>query len=671
MTHHGISPQSLVEHALAASMADDCVVIVRDSTSANLRWANNTLTTNGVMHGVRRVDRVVRQAGRRDLGRLGQRQRDHPGRGRRAGPRAPTRPPVPPRPPRTPPSWSPTAPRRDWADEPASTGIEVYDDVAPALGEAFGRSGAAGRVLYGFVNHEVTTTYLGSTTGLRLRHVQPTGHFACTGKTADLTNSAWVGRATRDFSDVDPLAAEEELAQRLAWGKHRVDLEAGRYDTIMPPTARGRPDDLRLLAGRRARRLGRASRCSAGTAPAPGSARSSTRPEVTLYSDPAYAGLQCAPFTVASASSNESSVFDNGLELGRTDWIRERRAHRAAPDPAHRRDDQAAGDSGHRQPRPRGRRRRRDGRGPGGRHRARSAADLHVVHPRGRPADRAAHRADPRRRLPRRERRDHRGGQQLPLEREPGRPAAALLAAPRRRCRASAASGATTTSRALRRPRCGYRTSTCRACRRRNSLIAAARGVLFRAWRQPWTESTRAAGPSARRAAHPADPAERRRRSRSSRAGSRPRRQPPRRPACCSPSSGCSAPTAPSTTASTAHARRRSHRLSGRRALRPGHDRVRGRRRLPVRGRRSRPDLRSRAAARRSRARRRPVRVDRPRPRVLRRPGQRPPRDVEPHQLRPGRCRRGALPDGGGAAPGRRGGRQVATAPHRAVQPPA
>ena len=92
-------------------------------------------------------------------------------------------------------------------------------------------------MLYGFVNHEVTTTYLGSTTGLRLRHVQPTGHFACTGKTADLTNSAWVGRATRDFTDVDPLAAEEELAQRLAWGKHRVDLEAGRYDTILPPTA--------------------------------------------------------------------------------------------------------------------------------------------------------------------------------------------------------------------------------------------------------------------------------------------------------------------------------------------------------------------------------------------------------------------------------------------------
>src|SRR4051794_15649886 len=47
-----VHPQDLVEHALARSTADACVVIVSDGTGANLRWANNTLTTNGVMHAV-------------------------------------------------------------------------------------------------------------------------------------------------------------------------------------------------------------------------------------------------------------------------------------------------------------------------------------------------------------------------------------------------------------------------------------------------------------------------------------------------------------------------------------------------------------------------------------------------------------------------------------------
>ena len=45
-------PQRLVEHALETSTSEQCIAIVNDSTSANLRWANNTLTTNGVMHSV-------------------------------------------------------------------------------------------------------------------------------------------------------------------------------------------------------------------------------------------------------------------------------------------------------------------------------------------------------------------------------------------------------------------------------------------------------------------------------------------------------------------------------------------------------------------------------------------------------------------------------------------
>ncbi|HEX5088430.1 MAG TPA: metallopeptidase TldD-related protein [Nocardioides sp.] len=317
---HGISPQSLVEQALATSMGDDCVAIVTDSTSANLRWANNTLTTNGVMHGLDvSIVSFVKQAGGVSVGSVTgsattQAEVDELVRAADAAARA-------------------AAPAEDandlvsdrtsadWAEEPATTGIDVYDEVAPALGEAFDRSGAAGRVLYGFVDHRVTTTYLGSSTGLRLRHVQPTGHFACTGKTADLSSSAWVGRATRDFTDVDPLAAEEELAQRLAWGKRKVDLEAGRFDTILPPTAVA---DLMIYAyweaGARDAWEGQSvySRRPTGTRIGEDIVRS----EVSLVSDPAYAGLECAPFTVAPASSNVTSVFDNGLELAATDWIR-------------------------------------------------------------------------------------------------------------------------------------------------------------------------------------------------------------------------------------------------------------------------------------------------------------------------------------------------------------
>jgi predicted Zn-dependent protease len=59
-----VSVQELVDRALAASTADGCIAIARHHTGANLRWANNTLTTNGQMRSVEvTVIAFVRQAG--------------------------------------------------------------------------------------------------------------------------------------------------------------------------------------------------------------------------------------------------------------------------------------------------------------------------------------------------------------------------------------------------------------------------------------------------------------------------------------------------------------------------------------------------------------------------------------------------------------------------------
>lgn len=320
-TVESITPQALAEHAVATSVADDCVVIVRDSTAANLRWAGNTLTTNGVMHSVSvTVVSFVRTAGGVATGSVSgsaatQAQVsavvDAADRAARAA--------------------SPAEDAQelvrdrtsdDWAEAPVPTDIHVYDDFAPALGEALGRAGDGGRILYGFVDHRVTTTYLASTTGLRLRHVQHTGHYGCTGKNAELTESAWVGGATRDFAGVDALALEAELARRLAWGARSVDLPAGRYDTILPPSAVA---DLMIdaywYAGARVAHEGQSvySRRGGGTRVG----ERITAPGVHLRSDPTHPGLECAPFVVAGSSGNESSVFDNGLPLGATDWIRD------------------------------------------------------------------------------------------------------------------------------------------------------------------------------------------------------------------------------------------------------------------------------------------------------------------------------------------------------------
>ena len=292
------SPQSLVEHALATSAADECIAIVRSSASANLRWANNTLTTNGAMHDTSvTVISFVRRADGTAVGSVSgsatSRDRvtalvEAADAAARAG--------------------SPAEDvadlvegdeGADWNDEPGSTSITVYDRFAPALGDAFAKAESESRILYGFVNHEVATTYLGSSTGLRLRHEQPTGHYGCTGKTADLTQSAWVGGATRDFADVDAAAmdAHARPASRLGHPASRPAGRSLRHDPS-PAAMADLMIDAYWGAGARVAHEGQSVFSKRG-----GGARIGDqlmRPGVHLFSDPAYADLGCAPFTVAT-----------------------------------------------------------------------------------------------------------------------------------------------------------------------------------------------------------------------------------------------------------------------------------------------------------------------------------------------------------------------------------
>ncbi|MFP8962612.1 metallopeptidase TldD-related protein [Streptomyces nanhaiensis] len=316
------APHEVVERALALSRADGCVVLADEESTANLRWAGNALTTNGVTRGrtltvVATVDGsegtasgvVSRSAVTDDdiepLVRAAEEA------ARTAGPAEDARPLV---------EGVPAS--ADFTDAPAETSSSVFDSFAPALGESFARARSEGRELYGFAHHQMVSTYLGTSTGLRLRHDQPTGTLEVNAKSPDRTRSAWAGRATRDFADVDPRALDAELARRLEWAGRQVELEAGRYETLLPPSAVA---DLLIYqmwssAGRDAAE-GRTvfSRPGGGTRVGE---RLSELP-LRLYSDPGAPGLEASPFVIAHSSGDDASVFDNGLPLRATDWMRD------------------------------------------------------------------------------------------------------------------------------------------------------------------------------------------------------------------------------------------------------------------------------------------------------------------------------------------------------------
>ena len=301
----------VVEQALALSRADGCVVVVSASSSANLRWAGNSLTTNGAVRGrsVSVVSVLGTSVGVRsatvvdDLEGL---VRASEQAARDASPAEDAGPLV-------------TGPAAgDFAEPARRTTPDVFGDVPRDLGAAFRAARRDQVQLYGYASHDLTTTWLGSSNGLRLRHVQPTGYIELTGRSSG--GSSWVGQHTRDWSDVTVAGMDAEVRRRLGWGARRVDLPPGRYETLLPPSAVA---DLLAYAywtasGRSAAegrtvysRPGGGTRVGERLGPA----------GLRLTSDPHDPDLATAPFVVTTASSSMSSVFDNGLPLSRTDWI--------------------------------------------------------------------------------------------------------------------------------------------------------------------------------------------------------------------------------------------------------------------------------------------------------------------------------------------------------------
>lgn len=322
MTAGVTSPQETVEAALALSKADGCIVIADESTTANLRFANNTVTTNGVAQDRRltviatigqqrgvaagvvsrsgvtpdRLEELVRAAEAAASG----------------GPAAEDAAPL----------IGPDAGTTEssWDEAPSATSIAAFSSLIPSLRDAFEQARGDSRLLFGFVEHELRSTYLGSSSGLRLHHDQPTGRLELNAKSPDFTRSAWLGQAAPAFADIDLPALDRQLGERLRWAAKQVDLPAGRYQTLMPPTAvADLMIDLYWSAGARDAFEGRTVFSRAGGGTRVGDSLAGL--PLTLRSDPGAPGLECAPFVVAYTSSSMDSVFDNGLRLGPTSWI--------------------------------------------------------------------------------------------------------------------------------------------------------------------------------------------------------------------------------------------------------------------------------------------------------------------------------------------------------------
>jgi predicted Zn-dependent protease len=316
-----ISAQDLVEKILAKATSDDCIVLVRDKTQANLRWASSTLTTNGVIAtrsvtviafiatgsamasgGVTRtsveegdIDSILAEA---LAAAKASGQAD---------------------------DYAPLAKEvsyGNWSDKHTPTGPEVFSKFAPDLGAMMQASKSDGIELFGYAEHTHESLWVGSKGGMRLRYDSPVGRVEMTGKSHGRSRSTWSGVETHDFKDVSVERIDKEIRQRLNWQERKVDLPAGRYTSIVPS---GAVADLFtymmwVSSGRDAFE-GQSVFSKKGGGTRVGEKLSNR--SLQLYSDPKDQQLPGSPFISAAVSSPFTSVFDNGQEAKRVDWLKD------------------------------------------------------------------------------------------------------------------------------------------------------------------------------------------------------------------------------------------------------------------------------------------------------------------------------------------------------------
>ena len=314
----GLVPAAEVaEAALTASRSAQCIVIVEEISEAEVRFAVNSATTNGVRRDRRvTVVAIVDKAGVLSAGvstRSGapditQLVRDAEANAASA------------------PASSDAidlvagGADGDFAAGPPETDLSILDGCVASLSAAFDRARSSDITLAGYAHHTLATTYLATSSGVRRRFVQPTGSLAMMGRDSSGRRSSWVGVGTEDFAGVQVESLEAELRRRLQWATTAIDLAAGRYEVLMPPstvadmitrlygTATGQDaEDGKTVFSR----TGGGTKIGEQLSPV----------AFELYSDPLEPSLRCAPFVSTSASSSEISVFDNGVALERTSWI--------------------------------------------------------------------------------------------------------------------------------------------------------------------------------------------------------------------------------------------------------------------------------------------------------------------------------------------------------------
>jgi len=311
-----ISLPESVEIALELLGNDGGVVIGGNSASNNLRWANSALTTNGdsidktlsisafvkVSGGVATGMSSGQIRGRADIEDLVSASKAS---AVSAGPSVDAMELV-------------SGPQHtNFHDPAAELDVSEISHISSGLSEVFGHKD---QDFFGFAEQSLDTTYVGTSSGTRMRYSESTSRFELCAKSSDRQRSAWSGQGGTTLTDVQTQEHQIEVSKKLEVQRNQIDTPAGRHRVTLSPSA---VSDLMIYllwsSAARDAAEGRSAFSNVKGGTRVGERLSSRN--LSLVTDPKISGIETFDHVVNLGSSALGSAFDTGLKIERSELI--------------------------------------------------------------------------------------------------------------------------------------------------------------------------------------------------------------------------------------------------------------------------------------------------------------------------------------------------------------
>jgi predicted Zn-dependent protease len=173
---------------------------------------------------------------------------------------------------------------------------------------------------YGYAEQSLDTTYVGTSSGTRMRYSERSSRFELCAKSSDRKRSAWSGQGGKSLNDVSVEDHLLDVSQKIEIQLNQFDTAPGRHCVTLSPSA---VSDLLIYM-----LWSSAARDAAEGRSAFSNVKGGTRVgeklsdrKLTLATDPRLKGIETFDHVVNLGSSALGSAFDTGLEIGRSEII--------------------------------------------------------------------------------------------------------------------------------------------------------------------------------------------------------------------------------------------------------------------------------------------------------------------------------------------------------------